>query len=132
MSNDNPKSKTTLPRNYVQILDWLMAGKSVREIANLMFRDKRVVQRIIDSDDFQQMYKDMHRELHREQKDVVAGAGRDAFRFLADMIRDPELSKIDRQRAAMFLAEKSVAFLEAGAKAQSEEDASLVPDWEKA
>jgi hypothetical protein len=131
MSADKSKSSKKLPRNYVQILDWLLAGKSLREIADLMFRDKRVVQRIVDSPEFQAMYKDTLRELHGELKNTVAGAGRDAFRFLADLVRDSSISKVERQRAAMFLAEKQIAFLEAGAKAQTEEDQELIPDWSK-
>jgi hypothetical protein len=129
MSAEKTKSKK-LPRNYVQILDWLLGGKSVREIANLSFRDEKVIRRIIDSDEFQKLHRETLAELHSELKNVVAGAGRDAFRFLGDMLRDPSLSKKERERVAMYLAEKQIAFLEAGAKSQSDEDASLIPDWE--
>ncbi len=131
MTDINKKTTNKVPRNHAQILEYLLAGKSYREIANLLFRDEKVIRRIVASDEFKKLHQETLRDLHRELKDVVAGAGRDAFRFLKDMLCDPTLSKKERERVAMYLAEKQIAFLEAGAKAQAEQDDEYVPDWEK-
>jgi hypothetical protein len=112
MSAKNSKIARRTLRNYEIIVEHKLAGRTNRQIADLLSKDEKQIRRWIAEPEFIALFETTKKTLHRELVDTIAGAGRDALRLLAGMVTDPTLTKKERESAAKYLLDLQIKFNE--------------------